>query len=247
MERPAHIIVVDDDREIRDLLARFFVEHGYQATTTVDTRGMDRILRNGGIDLVILDIMMRGEDGLSACRRLRASSAIPIIMLTAMGEDVDRVVGLELGADDYLTKPFNPRELLARVRALLRRVEPKDGPTAPATEQVEAERKEPVYVFSDWRFVVASRSLTSPAGVQVELRGGEYDLLTAFLTHPQRILSRDQLLDLTRGETTQLFDRAIDVQICRLRSKIETDPNRPMLIRTVRGGGYMFAQKVTME
>jgi DNA-binding response OmpR family regulator len=245
MERPAHIIVVDDDREIRDLLARFFVAHGYQATTTDDTRGMDRILRNGGIDLVILDIMMSGEDGLSACRRLIASSAISIIVLTAMGEDVDRVVGFEMGADDYLGKPFYPRELLARVRAVLRRVEAKDGPAAAA--QVEAEREEPVYAFSGWRFVSASRSLTSPAGFQFELRGGEYDLLTAFLTHPQRILSRDQLLDLTRGGTAQPFDRVIDVQTCRLRRKIEAAPDRPAFITTIRGGGYMFSAKVSTQ
>ncbi len=245
MNRTPHILVVDDDREIRDLLARFLAKHGFRATTAADAREMDKALADWSIDLVVLDIMMPGEDGLAACRRLRATSPIPIIMLTAMGEDTDRIVGLEMGADDYIAKPFNPRELLARVKAVLRRFETGAGPAPRAVEEVG--EKGPVHVFLGWRFDLASRQLLSPEGGRVELSGGEYELLAALVTHPQRVLNRDQLLDLARGRSAQPFDRAIDVQVSRLRRKIETDPKQPALIKTVHGGGYMFTPRVTKE
>ncbi len=245
MNRSIHILVVDDDREIRELLAKFLTKHGYRVSTAADAREMDRVLADWSIDLVVLDIMMPGEDGLTACRRLRAGSPIPIIMLTAMGEDTDRIVGLEMGADDYLAKPFNPRELLARIKAVMRRVG-TDGPP-PAAEPEEVGDKRQAHVFEGWRFDLASRDLTSPDGVRVDLSGGEYELLAAFVTHPQRVLNRDQLLDLARGRSAQPFDRAIDVQVSRLRRKIECDPKQPALVKTVRGGGYMFTPRVTKE
>jgi two-component system OmpR family response regulator len=179
--------------------------------------------------------MLPGEDGLSLCRRLRATTNLPVIMLTAMGEDTDRIVGLEMGADDYLPKPFNPRELLARVKAVLRRIQ-----ALPA-----ASAKGDVAIFDGWTLDRGSRRLTSPTGEEVELSTGEYDLLLAFATHPRRVLSRDQLLDLARGRTAAPFDRSVDIQVMRLRRKIELDPKEPRLIKTVRGGGYMFAAEVT--
>ncbi len=237
MDGSPHILVVDDDREIRDLLARFLDKHGYRVTTAADGRGMWRALDDWRIDLVVLDIMMPGEDGLVLCRRLRADSGLPIIMLSAVGEETDRIVGLEMGADDYLTKPFNPRELLARIKAVLRRAEGvvrrQDHDDGMATAG-----------FAGWRFNLDSRELVSPAGVMVPLSGGEFELLAAFVTHPQRTLSRDQLLDLARGREAQPFDRSIDVQVSRLRHKIEENPKEPMLIKTVRGGGYIFTPAV---
>jgi two-component system OmpR family response regulator len=231
----AHILVVDDDREIRDLLSRFLVKHGLRVSTARDGLEMMRVLDGAAIDLVVLDLMMPGEDGLSLCRRLRASSTLPVIMLTAMGEDTDRIVGLEMGADDYLAKPFNPRELLARVKAVLRRVQslPANAPRGDLAR------------FDGWTLDLGSRRLTSVDGEEVELSTGEYDLLLAFATHPRRVLSRDQLLDLARGRSAAPFDRSIDIQVMRLRRKIEIDPKEPRLIKTVRGGGYMFAAEVT--
>lgn len=245
MNRTPHILVVDDDREIRELLARFLAKHGFRATAAADARDMDKALADWSIDLVVLDIMMPGEDGLAACRRLRATSSIPIIMLTAMGDDTDRIVGLEMGADDYLAKPFNPRELLARIKAVLRRFEAGSAPQPKEIEEVGD--KGPVHVFAGWRFDLATRELQSPAGERVELSGGEFELLAALVTHPQRVLNRDQLLDLARGRSAQPFDRAIDVQVSRLRRKLEDDPKEPTLVKTVRGGGYMFTPRVTKE
>ncbi len=233
MAESPHILVVDDDREIRDLLARFLGDHGHRVTTAADGREMRRVLSEWGIDLVVLDLMLPGEDGLELCRNLRAESDIPVIMLTAMGEETDRIVGLEMGADDYLPKPFSPRELLARIKAVLRRAEGRSG--------VEAAS---VLCFAGWSLDVDSRELTSPDGVVVPLSGGEFDLLRAFVTHPKRVLSRDQLLDLARGREAQPFDRSIDVQVSRLRRKIEADPKEPALIKTVRSGGYMFTPAV---
>ena len=230
-----HILVVDDDREIRDLLNRFLVKHGLRVSTARDGVEMSRILDGAAIDLVVLDLMLPGEDGLSLCRKLRATTNLPVIMLTAMGEDTDRIVGLEMGADDYLPKPFNPRELLARVKAVLRRVQ-----SLPA-----ASPKGDTAKFDGWTLDLGSRRLTSPQGEEVELSTGEYDLLLAFATHPRRVLSRDQLLDLARGRTAAPFDRSVDIQVMRLRRKIEADPKEPRLIKTVRGGGYMFAAEVT--
>ena len=241
MERTPHILIVDDDREIRDLLGRFLVKHGLRVSAAADGREMHACLKDNAIDLIVLDIMMPGEDGLTLTRNLRAEkNRVPIILLTAMGEDTDRIVGLEMGADDYLPKPFNSRELLARIKAVLRRFE--DGPTATGRE---TEGSEAIH-FLDWSFDASARELTGPGGAPVTLSGGEFELLKAFVTHPGRVLSRDQLLDLARGRDTQPFDRSIDVQVSRLRKKIELDPKIPTIIKTVRGGGYLFTPKVTV-
>jgi two-component system, OmpR family, response regulator len=238
MTEQPHILVVDDDREIRDLVARYLSKHGFRVRAAADGREMYRALDDWSIDLVILDIMMPGEDGLVLCRKLRAESKIPIIMLTAMGEETDRIVGLEMGADDYVAKPFNPRELLARIKAVLRRAE---GGQADRPDEAD---QPSILVFEGWRLDLDRRELVSPQGVYVPLSAGEYDLLAAFAARPQRVLSRDQLLDLARGREAQPFDRAIDVQVSRLRRKIEADPANPVFIKTVRGGGYMFTPPV---
>lgn len=232
----SHILIVDDDREIRDLLGRFLTKHGYRVSTARDGKEMRRVLADWRIDLIVLDLMLPGEDGLSLCRQLRANSLIPIIMLTAMGEETDRIIGLEMGADDYLPKPFNPRELLARVKAVLRRAR-----SEPASDRT---RGGAIMIFADWKIDLARRRLISPEDIVVDLTPGEFDLLVAFADHPQRVLSRDQLLDLARGRAAAPFDRSVDVQVSRLRRKIETDPMEPELIKTVRGGGYLFTASV---
>jgi len=236
METSPHLLIVDDDREIRDLLSRFLAKHGYRVSAAKDAREARRLLADSRIDLAILDIMMPGEDGLALCRDIRAKSPLPVIMLTAMGEEMDRIIGLEVGADDYLPKPFNPRELLARIKAVLRRA----GRLPESDEEPKGEALE----FSGWTLDTGLRRLTSPAGEPVELSTGEYDLLLAFLRHPQRVLSRDQLLDLARGRAAIPFDRSIDVQVMRLRRKIEPDSKTPQIIATVRGGGYTFTPAV---
>ncbi len=236
MSASPHVLIVDDDREIRDLTGRYLKKHGLRVDAAPDAKAMDRLLQGGRFDLVVLDIMLPGEDGLSICRRLRASTGLPIIMLTAVAEDTDRIIGLEIGADDYLTKPFNPRELLARIRAVLRRA---DGIGGPAGEGAN-----PTLAFAGWRIDPSRRELFSPDGVLVALTAGEFDLLVAFAEHPQRVLSRDQLLDLTKGRDAQPFDRSIDVQLSRLRRKIEADPKNPEMIKTVRSGGYIFTNPV---
>jgi two-component system OmpR family response regulator len=249
MEKTPHILIVDDDREIRDLLSRFLQKHGFRASTAADGRDMRKIMADARIDLIVLDVMMPGETGLQLCAQLRAqgipgvsgsSARTPVIMLTAAGEDTDRIVGLELGADDYLPKPFNPRELLARIRAVLRRAE------EPARLPEAAERNPRLY-FDGWSLDLGARQLFSPAGSEVDLSAGEFDLLAALAQRPRRVLSRDQLLDLCKGRAAQPFDRSIDVQVGRLRKKIEADPTQPRIITTVRGGGYMFAPEVTRE
>ena len=240
-EPSQHILVVDDDREIRDLTARFLRKHGYRVDTAANGREMDTQLAAGRYDLIVLDLMMPGEDGLSICRRLRADGAIPIVMLTALGEETDRIVGLEMGADDYLPKPFNPRELLARIKAVLRR-------SAAAASSAAAQAVVPTgrrLSFEGWSLDLARRELFDPTGALVTLTAGEFDLLAAFAERPHRVLSRDQLLDLTRGREAGPFDRSVDVQLSRLRRKVETNPGEPALIKTVRGGGYMFAANVT--
>jgi two-component system, OmpR family, response regulator len=241
MDKQPHLLVVDDDREIRTLISQFLTKHGYRVSSARDGAEMMQVLDSSRIDLIVLDLMMPGEDGLVLCRRLRAqpgpSGAIPIIMLTAMGEETDRIVGLEMGADDYLPKPFNPRELLARVKAVLRR----------ATGLPVGSSAEPVnrgMTFEGWRLDIAKRELWSPDKVLVQLSAGEFDLLVAFAEHPQRVLTRDQLLDLARGRSAMPFDRSIDVQVSRLRRKIEPDPKEPSLIKTVRSGGYIFTPVV---
>ncbi len=231
-----HLLIVDDDREIRDLLTRFLTRHGYRVTSARDGREMRKAIADWRIDLIVLDLMLPGDDGLTLCRELRAGSDIPVIMLTAMGEETDRIVGLEMGADDYLAKPFNPRELVARIRSVLRRARPtRDPAPEPGRE---------VLRFAGWALDMAERRLARADGEAVELSSGEFDLLAAFAGHPRRVLSRDQLLDLTRGRTAGPFDRSIDIQVSRLRRKIEPDPKNPTLIKTVRGGGYMFTPEV---
>jgi two-component system OmpR family response regulator len=229
-----HLLIVDDDREICALLTKFMARHGYRVTSAGDGPAMMKALEAARIDLVVLDLMLPGEDGLSLCRRVRAASTLPIIMLTAVGEETDRIIGLEMGADDYLAKPFNPRELLARIKAVLRR--------AGAVRSANPAGR--VLAFGGWRLDTARRQLFSPEDTLVPLRAGEYELLLAFLDHPQRVLSRDQLLDLARGRSASAFDRSVDVQVSRLRRKIEPDPAEPRLIQTVRGGGYIFSAVV---
>jgi len=237
MEPGPHILVVDDDRDIRDLIARFLARHGLRVTTARDGVEMSKMLDERRIDLVVLDLMLPGEDGLALTRKLReARSQMPIVMLTAMGEDTDRIVGLEMGADDYLAKPFNPRELLARIKAVLRRAQGgEDAPAAPKGVRV---------VFDGWTLDLATRDLTSPDGVMIGLSAGEFGLLQVFVEHPRRVLSRDQLLDFARGRTAAPFDRSIDIQVSRLRRRLGDDARDPQLIKTVRGGGYLFTAQV---
>lgn len=236
METEPHILVVDDHREIRDLVAKFMGSHGYRVTTARDGREMRRALDEAPVDLIVLDLMLPGEDGLTLCRDLRARSNIPVVMLTAMGEETDRIVGLEMGADDYVAKPFSPRELLARIRAVLRRAQ-----SLPENDRALGSR---MVRFAGWSLDVSKRELRSSDGVLVPLSTGEFGLLSAFLLRPQRVLSREQLIDLVHGRNSAPFDRAIDTQISRLRQKVETDPREPKLIKTVWGTGYMFTADV---
>lgn len=230
--------MVDDDREICSLVSQFLSRHSLRVSTARDGAEMFKVLDGARVDLVVLDLMMPGEDGLSLCRRLRSDSATPIIMLTAMGEDIDRIVGLEMGADDYLPKPFNPRELLARIKAVLRRAEA----LPPAITELAGTGK--YLAFENWRLDISKRELRNGDNEIVALSSGEFDLLQAFAEHPQRVLTRDQLLDLARGRAASLFDRSVDIQVMRLRRKIEVDSKDPQLIKTVRSGGYMFTPTV---
>ncbi|TQV78346.1 response regulator [Denitrobaculum tricleocarpae] len=237
MEPTPHILIVDDHEEIRSLLAKYLRKHSYRVTAADGGTAMKRALQDSAIDLVVLDIMMPGEDGLSLCSSLRATSDIPVILLTAMAEETDRVIGLEIGADDYLTKPFNPRELLARIKAVLRR-----------SQSLPRQREKPVesrLSFDRWHLSTEQRELIDGADVVTPLSTAEFALLMAFLDHPRRVLSREQLLDLTQGREAKSFDRSIDNQVSRLRKKIEIDPKTPRLIKTVWGGGYTFASDVT--
>ena len=237
MEASAHILVVDDHREIRDLLAKYLARHEFRVSTAESAAKARKLLEVSAIDLVVLDIMMPGEDGLSLCRHLRATSAVPVILLTAMAEDTDRVIGLEMGADDYVVKPFNPRELVARVKAVLRRANSLPRRRRPGFD-AEALR------FDRWVLNVAQRELVGEDGVAIPLSTTEFLLLSALLNHPRMVLSRDQLLDLTRGRSASPFDRSIDNQVSRLRKKVEADPKEPVLIKTVWGGGYMLTADV---
>jgi len=231
-----HILVVDDDEDILSLLTGFFRRHAHSVSVAAGGAAMFAALETHRIDLVILDVMLQGEDGFSLCRRLRAISKVPVIMLTAMGDHTDRVVGLEIGADDYLVKPFDARELLARVKAVLRRTAEAAAPSGTETR--------PMLSFLEWRLDVARRELRSADNTLMILSGGEFDLLLAFAERPQRVLTRDQLLDLARGLSHSAFDRSIDVQVSRLRRKLEHDPKSPSVIRTVRNGGYIFTPAV---
>ncbi|MEZ5776310.1 MAG: response regulator [Hyphomicrobiaceae bacterium] len=236
MDSTPHILVVDDHRAIREPLQRFLEKHNLRVTGAADALAARNLLKSHAFDLVVLDIMMPGEDGLSLCRHLREAVNVPVILLTAMADETDRIVGLELGADDYVTKPFNPRELLARIKAVLRRAN-----SLPPTREPEPGQR---LGFSGWTLNVDTRELTDPAGVLTPLSSGEFLLLTVFLARPNMVLSRDQLLDLTRGRAAQAFDRSIDNQVSRLRRKIEENPKEPKLIQTVWGGGYKFASAV---
>ena len=234
MAEVTSVLVVEDDPEIRDLVEGLLAREGFRVTAVGDGAAMDRAMARATPDLVILDVMLPGEDGLSICRRLRANTAIPLLMLTAKGDDVDRIVGLEMGADDYLPKPFNPRELVARIRAVLRRA------SAPAASGPSARR----LVFADWIVDLDAREVRRSGGETLELTSAEFDLLAAFVTHPQRVLNRDQLLDWTQGRLASPLDRSIDVQVSRLRKKIEPDARNPTLIKTVRNGGYSLTVAV---
>jgi len=228
-----HVHIVDDDSEIRRLLAEFLSDNGYRVTTAANGNKVRDTVAKGNIDLIVLDVMLPDSNGFDLCRTIRASSATPIIMLTAKGGEMDRIVGLELGADDYLAKPFNPRELLARIKAVLRRSKGADD--RPMTRTVR---------FDGWTLDTLRRELRNPTGVLVDLSGGEYDLLMTFVDAPQRVLSRDHLLDLTRNRVASSFDRSIDVQVSRLRRKLGGDEGSEGLIKTVRGAGYMFVPGV---
>lgn len=229
------ILVVDDDAGLRDLLSRYLSEQGFRVTAVPDGVAMEAFLEREKADLVILDLMLPGEDGLSLARKLRTRSRLPIIMLSARGEDVDRIVGLEVGADDYLAKPFNPRELLARIRAVLRRHEGASEDSA-ATDTGET------YAFGPYRLDVATQRLTK-GGEEVALTSGELTLLRIFVERPNRVLNRDTLMDLIKGYERTPFDRSIDVRVARLRAKIETDSKEPKYIRTVWGKGYLFVPR----
>ncbi|WP_340117464.1 response regulator [Pelagibius sp. 7325] len=237
MEPTPHIAIVDDHKDIRELVARYLGEHGYRVSVAESAVALRRLLQRSAPDLIVLDIMMPGEDGLSVCRDLRTTGNLPIILLTAVAEDTDRIIGLEMGADDYVTKPFNPRELLARVKAVLRRVQ--SLPPRQSLPPGKAIR------FDRWTLEVGRRELVSADGVAVPLSTAEFRLLSALLDHPGMVLTRDQLLDLTVGRAADVYDRSIDNQVSRLRRKIELDPKNPLLIKTHWGGGYSFAAEVT--
>lgn len=240
MKAGAHLLVVDDDREICDLIRHFFVRHGYRVAAAHDEAQMQAQLRRHSFDLVVLDVMLPGRNGLELCRDIRAKSQVPIIMVTAVSETTDRIVGLEMGADDYLAKPFEPRELLARVRAVIRRF-------SAASEAERQARPTQVYKFGGWTLDLAQRRLWSDDDVVVTLTTAEFDLLSVFVMHPRRTLSRDQLLDLTQGREAQAFDRSIDILVSRLRRKLAASAQAGSFIVTVRGGGYMFAPAVETQ
>jgi two-component system OmpR family response regulator len=239
MAAQEHLLIVDDDAEIRNLLREYFQENGYRVTLAADGKGLWAALKTAQPDLIVLDLMLPGDDGISLCRALRAQSDVPVIMLTARGGDADRIVGLELGADDYVPKPFNPRELLARVKSVLRRA--KSLPPNLRREEVRRLR------FAGWSLDVATRNLTSPEGVAVPLSGTEFRLLRIFLDHPNRVLTRDQLVELMMSREAGPFDRALDVQISRLRHRLGEDAKEPAIIKTVRSQGYVMAAHVESE
>lgn len=234
-----HILIVDDDAQIRQLAGKFLREHGYRVTAARDGREMRQALASASIDLVILDIMLPGSNGLDLCKEIRSRSFLPVIMLTARGSETDRIVGLEIGADDYLAKPFNPRELLARINAVLRRARAHlDAPQAGSGHSLR---------FDHWTLDTRRRELMDPKGVVVDLSTGEYDLLLTFLEAPQRVLTRDQLMDAAKHRMATGFDRAIDIQVSRLRRKIDASEDGQAMIKTVRGTGYMFLPAVERE
>jgi two-component system, OmpR family, response regulator len=237
MDSLSRIAVVEDDPEISRMMTAYMTDNGFEVAAARSGRDLDRVMSSGGkIDCVILDVGLPGEDGLSICRRIRGKSSVPIIMVTGRGTDTDRIVGLELGADDYLPKPFNPRELLARVRAVMRRSAQAEQPQTEAPQTL---------MFEGWRLDMARRQLFAPDGAPRTLTSGEFNILAIFCQHPRKVLSRDDLLDLLHGRAAAVFDRSIDVQISRLRRKIETNLKDPSFIKTVRYGGYFFTPQVT--
>ena len=239
METPTQILVVDDDRDIRTLLAEYLDGNGLRTITASNGAEMRKVLDASRIDLVVLDLTLPGEDGLTLCRNLRVQSSLPVIMLTARGEPLDRILGLEMGADDYLTKPFEPRELFARIRSVLRRT------NALPPNMISAEAR--AMVFDDWRLDLLARHLVTNDGTVVALSGAEFRLLKVFLEHPNRVLNRDQLLELTHGREADPFDRSVDIQISRLRQKLGDDARTPCILKTVRNEGYVLSAVVTID
>jgi two-component system, OmpR family, response regulator len=238
MDTVSRIAVVEDDPDISRMMVSYMTEHGFEVTPARSGRDLDRVLSASKIDCVILDVGLPGEDGLSICRRVRSKSTVPIIMVTARGTETDRIVGLELGADDYLPKPFNPRELVARVRAVMRR-------SVMANEVVPSAPSPKTLIFEGWRLDMARRQLFDPGGTPRSLTSGEFNILAIFCQNSRKVLSRDDLLDLLHGRAAAVFDRSIDVQISRLRRKIEANLKDPVFIKTVRYGGYFFTPQVT--
>ncbi len=238
MDDKTHILIVDDEQEICTLVDQYLSDEGYQVSIAHDGAEMRQVIARGGVDLVLLDIVLPNEDGLSIARALRvANPNIGIIMLTGRGDTIDRIVGLEMGADDYLAKPFHLRELLARVKSVVRRTETSPAEAAAAGEVSRLG-------FAGWEFDLHTRELISPESESVRLTSGEFDLLKVFVTHPNQVMSRDRLLDLTRGREAGPFDRTIDVQVGRLRRKLNDDPHQPQLVKTLRSGGYIFVAPV---
>lgn len=231
-----HILVVDDNRDIREDLRSYLIEHGYRVSLGESAAAARRIIHSGEPDLVLLDVMLPGEDGISLCRSITQLRDIPIVLLSGRADDVDRIIGLEVGADDYVTKPFNPRELLARIRSIMRRTRGRE-----TNWSLEKSR---FYQFDRWTFDVAKRNLTRDDGEIVSLSTGEYQLLTIFMNRPQIVLSRERIVELSHAEGAEVFDRSVDSQVSRFRKKIERDPKRPDIIQTVWGGGYVFAAEV---
>jgi two-component system, OmpR family, response regulator len=240
MNNARHIAIVDDDRDIRILLTQFLEKHGFRVTAVGDGRSLRRVMSTQRVDLVVLDVMLPGgEDGLTLCRQLSATGQLPIIMLTGKSDEVDRIIGLEIGADDYLSKPFNPRELLARVRNVLRRWD--FAPRRPDVREVSK------YRFASWMLDTAARELIDADGVRQTLTGAEFRLLLAFLSHPNRVLSRHQLIELTSTRRSELFDRSIDVRVSRLRQLLRDNVGAPRIIKTVYGDGYVLGTTVEAE
>ncbi len=233
------VLIVDDDAEIRTLLNDYLERNGYRCLAVADGAGMFASLAQQEVDLIILDVMLPGHDGLTLCRDLRTRSDVPVIMLTARGEDTDRIIGLEMGADDYLAKPFNPRELLARVKGILRR--------AKGAVRVRFGDSAARLRFSDWQLDLTTRNLVSPSGVVVALSGAEFRLLKVFLDHPNKVLNRDQLMELTQGQSAEALDRSIDVLVSRVRQRLDEDAREPRILKTIRGEGYVLASAVAHE
>ena len=236
MTEAPHILVVDDDRDIRTLLSDYLQKNGYRVTAVAEGKGMRRALAQTHVDLIVLDLMLPGEDGLKLCRDLRTTSQVPVLMLTALGEEIDRVLGLEVGADDYLPKPFSPRELVGQIKAILRRT--AHMPRDPDLRQASG------YTFGDWQLDNTTRTLTHSDGTQTALSGAEFRLLSVLLSHATRVLSRAQLMELVRGRELDPFDRSIDVRISRLRQTLRDDARAPRIIKTIYGEGYVIGVPV---